>query len=157
MKFNLIPIFRELADEFLRLPSQGEGFDCIAAERMFVVMGDALLRILKLQQTALTVMLDDAEEGKESLELLAEIEQIKAIQDRLELHHSRLHSLFLQPHLCDPLDKLTLVRKETLKELDQRVTELEALDLKFSELSVRLRSLFEEGTRNNHELTFRRR
>lgn len=157
MKLNLTPIIRELGDEFMSLPSQGEVFDCVAAERMFTVMSDALLRIFKLQQAALSEMLGDGEDEKKSSEILADLEQTGAILDRLELHNGRLHNFFLQPHLHDSLDKLTLVRKETLKELDWRVAELEDLDRKFAELSVRLRSLFEEGTRDNYELTFRRR
>jgi len=157
MKLNLTTIFREFGDEIMRLPRQEEVFDCLAAERMFAVMGEALQRILKLQQAALTEMLDDGEEGKNNLEILAELEQTKLILNRLELHHGRLHNFFLQPHLYDPLEKLTLVRKETLEELDYRVTEIEDLNRKVAELSVSLRRLLDEGTRGNHELTFRRR
>ena len=124
MEPDCTPIFRELGDDFMRLPSQGEVFDCVAAERMFTLMGAALLRILALQRKSLTAMLDETSKEERNAEILVELERTTAIVDRLESHQDRLHNFFLQPHLYDSLDDLTLVRKETLDQLNQQLTEL---------------------------------
>jgi hypothetical protein len=60
MQIYCTPVFKDLSDEFMRLPVKSEVFDCVATERMFAVMGVALRNLMALQRTSLTNVIEQS-------------------------------------------------------------------------------------------------
>ena len=154
MFINCVSVFRELSES---LPSDGDAFDCNAANRIIEAMDRALDSILTLQLGALELELKNLADEVGRTKLLQDIEQTNAIFEKLRGHSARFHNFFLLPHIYEPLNDLTIVRKNTIYELENAIYELQQLFRHSGHLTDRLRRLLEEGMGNNPDLDHRRR
>ena len=153
MFINCVSVFRELSDSLL---SEGDIFDCNAANSIIEGMDRALNSILTLQLAALELELElrNLVDEVGRTKLLQDIEQTNAVFEKLRGHSGRFHNFFLLPHIYERLDDLTIVRKETLYGIENTIYELQNLS---DGLTNRLRFILEEGMGNNADLDCRRR
>jgi hypothetical protein len=151
MFINCVSVFRELSDSLL---SEGDIFDCNAANSIIEGMDRALNSILTLQLAALELELRNLVDEVGRTKLLQDIEQTNAVFEKLRWHSGRFHNFFLLPHIYERLDDLTIVRKETLYGIEHTIYELQNLS---NGLTGRLRFILEEGIGNNADLNGRRR
>ena len=154
MFINCVSVFRELSES---LPSDGDAFDCNAANRIIEAMHRALDSILTLQLGALELELKNLADEVGRTKLLQDIEQTNAIFEKLSGYSARFHNFFLLPHIYEPLNNLTIVRKKTIYELEDAIYGLQHLFRHSGQETDRLRFILEEGIENNADLDGRRR
>ena len=162
MFINCDSVFRELSED---LPSEGDVFDCNAANRIIEAMDRALFSILTLQRDALELELNDLVGEVGRTKLMQEIEQTNAVFTKLSRHNGRFHNFFLLPHRGEPLHDLTIVRKDTLCELEYTLFELRDRSIELRDRSSQLSDDFmhrvwdilHQTMSNNADLNGRRR
>ena len=151
MNINCMPVFDRLNADFLHLPTVAEDFNCIAAERMHRITADALVQILAIQREELRRISQDLDD-ESAAPFLREIKRIEEISLRLEALGGVLHDFFLQPHLYERMNELTIVSKSTLLEFRHLLHEVKGRTEELSRVTNQLESVYDEGTRENYDI-----
>jgi hypothetical protein len=104
-----------------------------SAERLVAEMARSLLEILGLQ---ISEVLENTDGEPNNL-----IQEFASLRATLDAMTHRLHNFFLLPHVDVPIDRLTLIEKDLIRDLIYRMEEI--IDLQ-DRLRGRSQHLFEE-------------
>ena len=149
MRDNSEAIFCRLT-ELTRYLDVGNRVDCNIAAGVFDSIVLILSDIVAAECASLQLEITSLGDRSDGTALVQKLEQYQLLMLKIEEVRASAHDFFLLPHLGDPLSELTIIRKDTLRELNSQLEHLMSISHKFISEVGGAAGILKEGIRDNN-------
>jgi len=128
----------------------GNRVDCNIAARVFDSTVMILSDIVAAECASLQLEITSLGDRSDGTALVQKLEEYQLLMLEIEKVRASAHDFFLLPHLGDPLSELTIIRKDTLRELNSRLEHLMSISHEFMSGVGEAAYVLKEGIRDNY-------